>query len=146
MMRSGGDDGYRFGGAEVYCPWDVLNYCDLLRKNPKREPQNYRINTGSNEDLWRLLFATGYLTRRGEPDGNLLKLAIPNLEVRDVFAKQIREYFKESVKADTDTLDRFCAALRNGDAGASSPTGKPARATRTSWQNRRTGKQALSLR
>ncbi len=154
-------DGYQFGSMEVYCPWDVLNYCDLLRKNAGREPQNYWINTSGNDaverfvgmadgrtrdeieslvageavektiredltypemyktidNLWSLLFMTGYLTQRGQPRGRVMRLAIPNLEVRDIFVTQILDSFDESVRADTDTLDRFCAALRDGDAG-----------------------------
>lgn len=42
-------DGYRFGNIDVYCPWDVLNYCDTLRSNPDALPQNYWINTSSND-------------------------------------------------------------------------------------------------
>ncbi len=152
-------DGYRFGSVEVYCPWDVLNYCDLLRANPERKPENYWINTSGNDvikrfvamadgrtreeietlvaggtiekyiredltyseiydtidNLWSLLYTTGYLTLQGRTDEGLLKLRIPNLEVRDVYVKQIREYFKESVKKDTETLDAFCTALLQGD-------------------------------
>ncbi len=70
----------------------------------------------SIENLWSLLFMTGYLTEHGEADGRRRKLAIPNQEVRDIFVTQIQEYFKESVKKDTGTLDAFCAALVRGDA------------------------------
>ena len=59
---------------------------------------------------------TGYLTQRGEADGLRLHLAIPNLEVRDVFARQIMECFTEAVRKDGDTLGCFCDALRDGDA------------------------------
>lgn len=45
-----------------------------------------------------------------------MKLAIPNLEVRDIFVTQIMEYFKENVRADGETLNRFCDALQNQDA------------------------------
>ena len=45
-----------------------------------------------------------------------MKLAIPNLAVRDVFVTQIMEYFKEKVREDGDTLNRFCDALQNGEA------------------------------
>ena len=38
-------DGYRFGNVEVYCPWDVINYCDELRINNMAQPQNYWSNT-----------------------------------------------------------------------------------------------------
>ncbi len=70
----------------------------------------------SIENLWSLLFMTGYLTEHGEADGRRRKLAIPNQEVRDIFVTQIREYFKESVEADKGTLDAFCSALVMGDA------------------------------
>ena len=42
-------DGYRFGSVEVYCPWDVINYCDDLLDNPEAEPKNYWSNTSSND-------------------------------------------------------------------------------------------------
>ena len=42
-------DGYRFGKADVYCPWDVVNYCEDHRNDPDMEPQNYWMNTSGNE-------------------------------------------------------------------------------------------------
>ena len=153
-------DGYQFGGVEVYCPWDVLNYCDKLKDHTDSFPENYWINTSSNdavrkfiqmsgnfktkreietllageeiikeihqelvypemyqsvENVWSLLFMTGYLTQRGRVDAKRYKLAIPNLEIRDIFETQIMEYFKESVAKDGDTLSRFCDALKNGE-------------------------------
>lgn len=42
-------DGYRFGKADVYCPWDVVNYCSDHRKNPDVEMKNYWMNTSGNE-------------------------------------------------------------------------------------------------
>ena len=153
-------DGYQFGSVEVYCPWDVLNYCDKLKDHGDSFPENYWINTSSNdavrkfiqmsdnfktkreiekllaggeitkeiyqeltypemyqslENVWSLLFMTGYLTQRGRVDAKRYKLAIPNLEIRDIFATQIMEYFKESVAKDGDTLSRFCDALKNGE-------------------------------
>lgn len=153
-------DGYQFGDVEVYCPWDVLNYCDKLKDHEDSFPENYWINTSSNdavkkfiqmsgnfktkreietllageeiikeihqelvypemyqslENVWSLLFMTGYLTQRGRVDAKRYKLAIPNLEIRDIFETQIMEYFKESVAKDGDTLSRFCDALKNGE-------------------------------
>lgn len=153
-------DGYLFGGVEVYCPWDVLNYCDKLKDHTDSFPENYWINTSSNdairkfiqmsdnfktkreietllaggeiikeihqeltypemyqslENVWSLLFMTGYLTQRGRIDAKRYKLAIPNLEIRDIFQTQIMEYFKESVAKDGDTLSRFCDALKRGE-------------------------------
>lgn len=68
------------------------------------------------ENLWSVLFTTGYLTQRGKPDGNLYRLAIPNMEIRNIFTTQIMEYFKESIKKDGETLNRLCTALENGQA------------------------------
>ena len=42
-------DGYRFGDVDVYCPWDVINYCSDRQYDPKLEPQNYWANTSSND-------------------------------------------------------------------------------------------------
>ncbi len=153
-------DGYQFGNVEVYCPWDVLNYCDRIRSEPHVQPENYWINTSSNDavkrfieesanaatkreierlvagevitkeirqeltyeemyqnidNIWSLLFTTGYLTRRGKAEGRQMKLAIPNLEIRDIFETQIMEFFKENVREDGEMLNRFCDALRNED-------------------------------
>lgn len=41
-------DGYRFGKADVYCPWDVVNYCSDYLSNPELEPENYWMNTSGN--------------------------------------------------------------------------------------------------
>ena len=153
-------DGYRFGNVEVYCPWDVLNYCDSLLDDKDAQPENYWMNTSSNDavkrfmeesanaatkrdieslvaggvitkeihqeltypeiyetidNIWSLLFTTGYLTQRGKAEGRQMKLAIPNLEIRDIFVTQIMEFFKDNVREDRDTLNRFCEALQNGD-------------------------------
>lgn len=59
---------------------------------------------------------TGYLTQRQRLDASHYKLAIPNLEVRDIFKTQIMEYFKEGVAKDGDTLKQLCDALKGGDA------------------------------
>ncbi len=48
-------DGYQFGNVEVYCPWDVINYCDALRVDCSAEPRNYWANTSSNEAVKRFI-------------------------------------------------------------------------------------------
>ena len=123
-------DGYRFGNVEVYCPWDVISYCDELRDDPSAMPRDYWSNTSSNdvvrhflemtdrgltrgelealiagetvtkeiseeltydrlydsaENIWSVLFTTGYLTQRGKPDGRNYHLAVPNREIRNGF-------------------------------------------------------------
>ena len=75
-------------------------------------PEMYR----SVENIWSLLFMTGYLTQRGKADGRRMKLVIPNLEIRDIFVTQIMDFFEETVQKDGDTLNRLCDALQNGDA------------------------------
>ena len=152
-------DGYQFGNVEVYCPWDVMNYCVTLLADPNAEPQNYWINTSSNEavrrfiresdnsgtirreieglvageciikelhqeltyedmyqtvdNIWSVLFTTGYLTQRGRSEGNIFRLAIPNREIRNIFTTQIMQLFRENVKKDGELLNRFCEALEN---------------------------------
>lgn len=155
-------DGYRFGNVDVYCPWDVISYCDELRANHMAEPKNYWSNTSSNDvvrhfiekagtstikreieeliageavskeihqeltykelyhsidNIWSVLFTTGYLTQRGEAEGNIFRLAIPNMEIRKIFTRQIMELFKENVSRDGETLEAFCRALKDGEAG-----------------------------
>lgn len=153
-------DGYRFGNVDVYCPWDVLNHCQKLLADPSVQPQNYWINTSSNdvvrrfieksdsgmtrqeiealiageeiekeicqeltyqdmyaniENMWSVLFMTGYLTYHGKPENNRFCLAIPNLEIRNIFTTQIMDYFRKNVQADGKTLKSFCDALEQGD-------------------------------
>lgn len=153
-------DGYRFGDSEVYCPWDVLCYCNKLRADAAAEPEAFWSNTSGNDvvrrfvekmgrgvakreleclvagetvekricqeltydrlyasvdNLWSVLFATGYLTQRKRIEGDCYQLAIPNREIRKIFTEQILTLFKEGVARDGETLERFCTALKNGD-------------------------------
>ncbi len=153
-------DGYQFGNVQVYCPWDVINYCDALRADHDAQPKNYWSNTSSNEavkrfiqesdkgaakreieklvagevitkeihqeltykdmyasvdNLWSVLFTTGYLTQRGKPEGDSFRLAIPNIEIRKIFTKQIMEFFKENVPKNGEALKGFCKALKDGE-------------------------------
>ena len=155
-------DGYRFGEAEIYCPWDVINYMDLLQTNPKARPENFWANSSGNdvvrefvrrldvsvtsreleqlaagevvmkeirqeltyremydsvENIWSLLYMTGYLTKRGEAEGRKLPLAIPNREIRDILTTQIMDLFKKRVSEDGAMVREFCEALKEGDAG-----------------------------
>lgn len=58
-------DGYHFGNADVYCPWDVVNHCDKLLDNPKARPKPYWNNTSSNA-LVKQLIDMADATTRGE--------------------------------------------------------------------------------
>ncbi len=70
----------------------------------------------SVDNLFSVLFATGYLTKRGESDGKTVNLAIPNREIREIYTEQIMAYFKEGVKENQETLKSFCKALESGNA------------------------------
>ena len=56
-------DGYRFGAADVYCPWDVINHVDVLRSNPLGKPQAYWINTSGNALVKRFIDMADKSTR-----------------------------------------------------------------------------------
>lgn len=151
-------DGYRFGNADIYCPWDVVNHVDMLRADPKARPQSYWINTSGNglvkrfidkankttrdeierliageaiekmlrleltydeidnsiENLWSVLFTTGYLTQAGVTEEGAYKLVIPNREVRDVYKFQIQEWFRETIFSNTEQLTAFWNAVEEG--------------------------------
>lgn len=81
-----------------------------------RQELTYKDMYDSTENIWSLLFMTGYLTQRGKPDGGCFSLAIPNMEIRKIFTSQIMELFKESVRKDGEALNNFCEALKNGEA------------------------------
>lgn len=157
-------DGYHFGNADVYCPWDVINYVDNLQADPKAKPQAYWINSSSNslvkrlisladlttkdeierliageaiekvvhleltydeidnsiENIWSVLFTTGYLTKVGEikvaeSENYAYKLIIPNKEVREVFIRQIQEWFKNVVSKDHNSMQMLSKALLEGN-------------------------------
>ena len=155
-------DGYHFGNVDVYCPWDVVCYCNKLRADREAEPKDYWSNTSSNDvvrhfiekadtgtakreieklvagevikkeihqeltyqelydsmdNIWSVLFTTGYLTQRGKPQGDIFQLAIPNMEIRKIFTKQIMEYFRDEVRKDGKALNLFCESLKKGNAG-----------------------------
>ena len=65
--------------------------------------------------LWSVLFATGYLTDKDEPVNGIHKLVIPNKEVREIYEKRIRSWFKVKVTGDTVRWRQFCEALKAGE-------------------------------
>lgn len=70
----------------------------------------------SIENIWSVLLTTGYLTQRGNLDGKRYQLAIPNMEIRNIFTEQIMSMFKENTKRDGEKLQEFCDALEAGKA------------------------------
>ena len=152
-------DGYRFGNADVYCPWDVINFVDRAKDDKEAKPEAYWINTSGNdlvkrfidkankttkneierlingeaiekelrldltyeevdqsiENLWSVLFTTGYLTQSGRNEDGAYRLIISNREVREVFRLQINEWFKKSIFSNTERLTAFWKAFEEGD-------------------------------
>ena len=153
-------DGYRFGNADIYCPWDVINHVKKLLIDPQADPQAFWINTSGNglvkrfvdkadkttrdeieqliagnpiekrirleltydeidnsiDNLWSVLFTTGYLTQVGKAVDGVYRLVIPNKEVREVFVFQIQEWFRQTIVEDTKPMQELCQAFLDGDA------------------------------
>ena len=152
-------DGYQFGNAAIYCPWDVIKYVQILLRDKDAEPENYWANTSGNDlirrllkranqttrdeieqlingetiiktirqeltyrdvedsidNIWSVLYSTGYLTCRGRLPGKQMKLALPNREVRDLFINLVKDWFQETTLADSARINRFCTAFPAGD-------------------------------
>lgn len=152
-------DGYLFGKINVYCPWDVINYCDTLLSDEDAEPENYWANTSGNDivrrllkkadqttkneveqllnnkyivksvrqeltyrdidssidNIWSVLYSTGYLTQCGRLPGKQLKLIIPNKEVHELFTDLVKEWFQEKTLSDSAKIHRFCKAFPAGE-------------------------------
>ena len=151
-------DGYHFGDADIYCPWDVINHVDLLCENPRELPQCYWINSSGNalvkrfismankttrdeierliagdhimkfvrqeltydeidnsiDNVWSVLFTTGYLTQAGITEQGAYKLIIPNREVREVFRSQIQDWFNDKIRHNTERLTDFWNSIEKG--------------------------------
>ena len=71
----------------------------------------YNELDSSIENLWSVLFTTGYLTQRGQAGEDQYRLVIPNLEIRKLFIRQIREWFRDVSRNDGETLNQFCNAF-----------------------------------
>lgn len=81
-----------------------------------RQELTYKDMYDSEENIWSLLFTTGYLTQRGASDGNKMRLAIPNKEIQNIFEEQISRWFQDTARRDGEALNAFCEAFANGDA------------------------------
>ena len=75
----------------------------------------YNEIDNSIDNLWSVLFTTGYLTQAGKVERSVYKLIIPNREVREVFILQIQEWFKETVVHDEKPMQAFCQAFLDGN-------------------------------
>ena len=155
-------DGYHFGDANIYCPWDVINHVELLCKDSKAEPKCYWINSSGNslvkrfitkankttrdeierliagepieksvhleltydeidnsiDNIWSVLFTTGYLTQVGMTEQGAYKLVIPNKEVREVYKLQIQDWFDKKLRDNTEQLTAFWNSIEEGKTEA----------------------------
>ena len=80
-----------------------------------RQELTYRDIEDSIDNIWSVLYSTGYLTSRGRLPGKQMKLALPNREVRELFIDLVKDWFREETRADTSRINRFCAAFPKGD-------------------------------
>ena len=83
---------------------------------PVNQELTYSEVDSTIDNLWSVLFTTGYLTQKGKEPGGRWKLAIPNKEIRELFIKQIQEWFKEETRADTGKLAEVSRAFLEGNA------------------------------
>ena len=76
----------------------------------------YEEIDNSIDNLWSILFTTGYLTQKGKSKGGIYQLLIPNKEVREVYIIQIQEWFENTVLNDTKPVKKLLKAFEDGDA------------------------------
>ncbi len=81
-----------------------------------RQELTYRDIEDSIDNIWSVLYSTGYLTQRGRLPGKQMKLALPNREVKELFIELVKDWFQETTYADSARIQRFCAAFPAGDA------------------------------
>lgn len=87
-------------------------------KKKLRQELTYRDMDSDIDNLWSILFTTGYLTQCGQDDGGLIELVIPNREIQWIFEEQIWEWMKKDVRKDFQKLENFCKAFEQGDTEA----------------------------
>ena len=87
---------------------------ECIVKNVRQE-LTYRDIESTIDNIWSVLYSTGYLTSRGRLSGKQMKLALPNKEVRELFIDLVKDWFQEATRADSSRINRFCAAFPKGD-------------------------------
>ena len=80
-----------------------------------RPELTYRELDSSIDNLWSVLLTTGYLTAVERVSAKQYRLAIPNAEIRDLFITQVKDWFKDTSRADLSRIEKFCAAFPKGD-------------------------------
>ena len=82
---------------------------------PIRQELTYREVEDSIDNIWSVLYSTGYLTCSRRLPGKRMELALPNREVRELFNELVKDWFEETTQADSARINRFCAAFPAGD-------------------------------
>ena len=80
-----------------------------------RQELTYRDVEDSIDNIWSVLYSTGYLTCRRRVPGKQMELALPNREIRELFIDLVKDWFEETTQADSARINRFCAAFPKGD-------------------------------
>ena len=101
--------------APTYLPFYEEDREYVLKKDVVSELTYDEIDK-SIENLWSVLFTTGYLTHKGCTESGKYRLVIPNKEVRNLFVKKIREWFSDVSRNDGKTLEEFCSAFVDKDS------------------------------
>lgn len=88
---------------------------DMIEKSIRMELTYDEIDN-SIDNLWSILFTTGYLTQQGKSERGVYRLVIPNKEIREVYILQIQEWFKDSVLHNREPINQLLKAIKEGDA------------------------------
>ena len=88
---------------------------DMIEKSIRMELTYDEIDN-SIDNLWSILFTTGYLTQQGKSERGVYRLVIPNKEIREVYILQIQEWFKDKVLHNREPIDQLLKAIKEGDA------------------------------
>lgn len=86
----------------------------IIRKKIRQE-LTYRDLDSNIENLWSILFTTGYLAQCGQDEDGMTGLVIPNREIRWIYEEQIQEWFKEETRRDTQKLENLGRAFEQND-------------------------------
>ena len=102
------------GRADLKSDMEALVNGETVEKT-LRQDLTYQEMYASVDNIWSVLFTTGYLTQKKRINSSRFQLAIPNREVRDIFEEQILELFRENVAKDGESHARICNALEKKD-------------------------------
>lgn len=80
-----------------------------------RQELTYREVEDSIDNIWSVLYSTGYLMCLKKVPGRKMELALPNWEVRELFVDLVKDWFEETTLSDSGRIQRFAQAFIHGD-------------------------------